>query len=63
MAVEMDLSPFPPPHVIAIQSRWDKVKIVFGCPIYVIMHVMFENYRLNQQPPDTNPEASQVNDN
>jgi hypothetical protein len=36
-------------YVVAIQSRWDEVKIVFGCPIFVIMHVMLETHRLSQQ--------------
>ncbi|MHB8864958.1 MAG: hypothetical protein ACYC6N_21335 [Pirellulaceae bacterium] len=36
-------------YVVAIQSRWDEVKIVFGCPIFMIVHVMLENYWLSQQ--------------
>jgi hypothetical protein len=36
-------------YFAAIQSRWDEVKIVFGCPIDVIMHVILESYRIGQQ--------------
>lgn len=36
-------------YLVAIQSRWDEVKMVFGCPIFVIIHVMLENQRLSQQ--------------
>lgn len=36
-------------YFVAIQSRWDEVKIVYGCPIYVIMHVIMENYRSGGQ--------------
>lgn len=36
-------------YVVAIQSRWDEEKIIFGCPIFVIMHVISESYRLRQR--------------
>lgn len=36
-------------YVVAIQSSWDKVQVIFGCPIYVIVDVMMENFRLSQE--------------
>jgi len=45
-------------YFVAIQSRWDEVKIVFGCPISVIIHVMLENYRIAQQDAGQSGETS-----